>query len=130
MNTLTQYEPQQLTQSLTAAGLQSLLPDWAADLQQRVNAQEISPDTANGYQRGATRFFSWLADQQPSANVIRSWKADLLEAGKRPASVNAWLAGVRSFFSWLNVIETGRFVIPFWKIRRCHTRKNASGNCA
>jgi integrase/recombinase XerD len=37
------------------------------------------------------------------------WKAELLKAGTRPASVNAWLAGVRSFFGWL--AEVGQ--IPF-----------------
>jgi integrase/recombinase XerD len=109
MNTLTQYDPQQIAQTMTAERLQALMPEWIADLAQRVDAQEISQDTANGYRRGASKFFTWLTDQHPTGEAIRTWKADLLKAGTRPASVNAWLAGLRSFFGWL--AEVGQ--IPF-----------------
>jgi site-specific recombinase XerD len=108
MSDITQYNPQQLTHSMTAERLQALMPAWIADLSQRVAAQEISQDTADGYRRGASKFFAWLGTGQPSPEVIRSWKADLLKANK-PAAVNAWLAGVRSFFGWL----ADRAEIPF-----------------
>jgi integrase/recombinase XerD len=108
MNTeLTTYTPE--STSLTARlDLTATLPGWLADLQERVNAQEISTDTAAGYRRGATKFLQWLEQREPTANAIRTWKADLLKTNK-PAAVNAWLAGVRSFFTWL--AEAGQ--IPF-----------------
>jgi integrase/recombinase XerD len=106
---LTTYEPQQIAQSMSAERLQALMGDWTRDLAQRVAAQEISQDTANGYRRGASKFFTWLADGQPTGETIRAWKADLLKAGTRPASINAWLAGLRSFFGWL--AQVGQ--IPF-----------------
>jgi integrase/recombinase XerC len=102
----TPYKPQTLTETDTLA---TLLQDWLDNLAQRVEAQEISADTAAGYDRGVTKFLLWLKDQQPNPNVIRTWKAELLKAGTRPASVNAWLAGVRSFFGWM--AEQGQ--IPF-----------------
>jgi site-specific recombinase XerD len=89
--------------------LNAFVSDWQDNLQQRVEAQEISADTATGYSRGVMKFLAWLKDQQPNPNVIRTWKAELLNAGIRPASVNAWLAGLRSFFGWL--AETNQ--IPF-----------------
>lgn len=85
------------------------LEDWLHDLQQRVDAQEISADTRTAYRRGAERFISWLSDQSVAPDTIRAWKAELLKANTRPASVNAWLAGVRSYFGWL--AET--YQIPF-----------------
>src|SRR5687767_571663 len=109
MNQITTYNPQQIAPSMTAERLQALMSSWIADLSQRVDAQEISQDTANGYRRGAGKFFSWLTDQQPTSEAIRAWKADLLKAGTRPASVNAWLAGLRSYLGWL--AEVGQ--IPF-----------------
>ena len=109
MNTLTQYDPQQLAQSMSAERLKALMPAWVEDLAKRVAAQEISVDTARGYSRGASKFFTWLSQQDPTGGTIRTWKADLLKSGTRPASVNAWLAGVRSFFGWL--AEIGE--IPF-----------------
>jgi integrase/recombinase XerD len=105
---LISYSPADVTH-LSAERLKAMLPDWLHDLQQRVEAQEISIDTATGYRRGVIKFFSWLEDKQPSPDVIRTWKADLLKADIRPASINAWLAGVRSFFTWL--AEMGQ--IPF-----------------
>jgi integrase/recombinase XerD len=109
MDAMTTYHPQQIAPSMSADRLKAIMPEWISDLAKRVEAQEISQDTKNGYERGASKFFSWLADQQPSPDMIRAWKADLLQTGTRPASVNAWLAGVRSFFAWL--AEIGQ--IPF-----------------
>src|ERR1700690_639161 len=78
-----------------------LLTVWISHLQLRVKAQELSADTANGYQRGAERFLDWLKDKAPTSEAIRRWKAELLEEKYKPAAINAWLAGVRSFFKWL-----------------------------
>ena len=83
--------------------------EWQNVLKKRVEAQEISADTATGYKRGVMKFLAWLQSQQPTSNAIRAWKAELLKAGIRPASVNVWLAGLRSLFSWL--AEGGQ--IPF-----------------
>src|SRR5688572_15982402 len=105
-NQLTRYDPQAIT---APHDLPALVPEWEHTLQQRVDAQEISADTATGYKRGVMKFLSWVQSQQPNPEAIRSWKAELLKAGTRPASVNAWLAGLRSFFSWL--AEVGQ--IPF-----------------
>jgi integrase/recombinase XerD len=109
MNTLTHYDPQQIAPAIDTARLFATLPAWIADLAQRVSAQEISQDTAKGYERGAAKFLTWLSGQTPSADTIRAWKAALLQSGTKPASVNAWLAGVRSFFGWL----ADREAIPF-----------------
>lgn len=97
---LTRYNPENT--ALTAPiDLQSFVLNWEDNLQQRVEAQEISSDTATGYRRGVVKFFSWLEMRPPNSEAIRAWKADLLKADIRPASINAWLAGVRSFFTWL-----------------------------
>jgi integrase/recombinase XerC len=101
MNTITPYDPQAITPTLSARRLLDLFADWLNDLQQRVDAQEISQDTAVGYKRGASKFITWLGTQQPDPDSIRTWKASMLLTGTRPAAVNAWLAGVRSFFTWL-----------------------------
>lgn len=103
---LTRYDPSQIIQADTLA---TLMQDWLDNLRERVEAQELAADTAAGYDRGVTKFLTWLQGRVPSPDVIRSWKAELLKAGTRPASVNAWLAGVRSFFGWL--AETQQ--IPF-----------------
>jgi site-specific recombinase XerD len=83
--------------------------DWQDDLNLRVDAQELKPDTAATYYRGAMKFLEWLASEQPSADTVRRWKADLLKDKKKAGSVNIWLAGLRSFFGWL--AEQGQ--IPF-----------------
>lgn len=106
MNQITPYTSREVIQADT---LTTLLQDWLDYLRERVEAQELAADTAAGYDRGATKFLTWLQGQSPSPDVIRAWKAELLKAGTRPASVNAWLAGVRSFFGWL--AEQGQ--IPF-----------------
>ncbi|HEY9760010.1 MAG TPA: tyrosine-type recombinase/integrase [Oculatellaceae cyanobacterium] len=99
-DSLTRYTPQNA--DLTAPiDLNAFVSEWEDSLQQRVEAQEISADTSTGYSRGVMKFLTWLKDQHPTPNVIRTWKAELLNAGIRPASVNAWLAGLRSFFGWL-----------------------------
>ena len=107
MRATTQYDSQQ-TAMTAPLDWPSFVPEWQNALQRRVEAQEISADTATGYQRGVMKFMSWMQGQ-PTPDAIRSWKAELLKAGIRPASVNAWLAGLRSFFGWL--AEIGQ--IPF-----------------
>jgi integrase/recombinase XerD len=109
MNMITPYNPGSITPAMNATALRTFLADWKDDLQQRVDAQEISSDTATGYRRGAERFINWLAGKQANPETIRTWKAELLKAEIKPASINAWLAGVRSFFSWL--ADVGQ--IPF-----------------
>jgi integrase/recombinase XerD len=83
--------------------LRNLLNDWHTALALRVSAAELAANTATAYTRGAGKFISWcelanLANVDP--DTLRSWKAALLSAGKRPATVNAWLAGVKAFFVW------------------------------
>lgn len=92
-----------LTESphLPAIRLDSFLAEWLDELRQRVEAEEISPDTLAAYESGARKFLGWLQGQAPDGQAIRTWKADLLKANNRPASINTWLAGVRSFFGWL-----------------------------
>jgi site-specific recombinase XerD len=107
-NELNQYDPQG-TAMRTPFDMGAFVLEWQNALQQRVEAQEISADTATGYKRGVMKFLAWLQSEQPTPNAIRAWQAVLLKAGVRPASVNAWLAGLRSFFSWL--AEIGE--IPF-----------------
>ncbi len=89
--------------------LQGLIAAWKSNLNLRVNANEITQDTASAYGRGATKFITWLGEKQVSADVIREWKADLLNNKIKSSSVNVWIAGLRSFFGWL--AEVGE--IPF-----------------
>lgn len=100
------------TTAMTKTELIDLIQPWQDALTLRVQAQELSSDTAVIYRRGAIKFINWLGVRRPSANIIRAWKADLLSRGVSPLAantVNAWLAGVRSFFGWL--AEVGE--IPF-----------------
>lgn len=106
---------------IQADTLATLMQDWLDNLHERVGAQEISADTAAGYDRGVTKFLNWLPDREPTPNAIRSWKAELLKADTRPASVNAWLAGCRSFFSWL--AEQGQIPFDPTQAIRAATRK-------
>lgn len=100
MNQLTTYNPQSDALTVTIDYL-AFVPGWLAELSARVDAQELSADTATGYKRGALKFLKVLGTRILTPDEIRTWKAELLKAGTRPASVNAWLAGVRSFFGWL-----------------------------
>lgn len=135
MNTnLIPYNPQSAAMAVTF-DFGEHVAAWLHDLQQRVDAQELSADTATGYRRGVMKFTTWLQSQQPTGETIRAWKAELLKAGTRPASVNAWLSGVRSFFGWL--AETQQ--IPFNPAamikgatrkgtRKRHTRQSLTDN--
>ena len=84
---------------LPATNPQDYIPAWVEHLQLRVEAGEISQDTAHGYQRGAMKFLSWIKEN-PTSDGIRKWKAHLLKSNKS-SSVNQWLAGVKAFFKWL-----------------------------
>jgi integrase/recombinase XerD len=95
--------------AITKADLLAFVPTWLEAMELRVQAQEMKPDTAITYKRGAMKFINWLSRRRPSADVIRTWKADLLSNNVKPSSVNIWLAGLRSFFGWL--AEVGE--IPF-----------------
>lgn len=91
-------------QAMTKADLETYIDPWLAALQLRVQAQELSPDTAITYKRGVMKFTQWVQGKRPDTDTIRAWKADLLSNKVKPYSantVNAWLAGVRSFFGWL-----------------------------
>ena len=67
---------------------------WLDDLQQRVNAQEISADTRTGYRRGAEKFIDWLNDRILTPEEIRAWKAGLADAaGTRHSTRSAARAG-------------------------------------
>ena len=96
-------------QTLTQSDLICFVQPWLDALELRVQAQELKPDTAITYKRGVIKFLEWLAGKRPSADVIRAWKADLLNNKIKPSSVNIWIAGLRSFFGWL--AEIGE--IPF-----------------
>ncbi len=96
-------------QTLKQSDLICFVQPWLDALELRVQAQELKPDTAITYKRGVIKFLEWLAGKRPSADVIRAWKADLLNNKIKPSSVNIWIAGLRSFFGWL--AEIGE--IPF-----------------
>jgi len=99
-------------QAMTKADLARLVQSWQDALKLRVQARELAEDTAITYARGVMKFLEWLAGKRPSTDVIRAWKADLLNNKISPSSVNTvntWLAGLRSFFGWL--AEIGE--IPF-----------------
>lgn len=96
-------------QVVTRSDLASFMQPWQDALDLRVQAQELARDTAQTYKRGVVKFLQWLAGKRPSADVVRSWKADMLNNKVKPSSVNVWIAGLRSFFGWL--AEMGE--IPF-----------------
>ncbi len=97
-------------QAITRSDLKSFIAPWQDSLSLRVEAQELKRDTAITYQRGVVKFIKWLGSgKRPSVEVIRAWKADLLNQKIKPSSVNIWISGLRSFFAWL--FEAGE--IPF-----------------
>jgi len=106
MTTHLQPKPTTITK---APNLGALVNEWEDNLNLRVDAQEIKQDTAVSYVRGVMKFIEWMGNEQPSPETIRRWKASLLKAEKKTASVNTWLSGLRSFFGWL--AEVGQ--IPF-----------------
>lgn len=81
-----------------------LIGDWAAHMRELVAAGEMALATSSTYQRGMGKFMSWFATQHEYKTIgpraIRSWKADMLRAGRRPSGVNTHLAGVKGFFRW------------------------------
>lgn len=99
---------QNKNKSITKApNLRAFFTEWQDNLNLRVEAQEIKPDTAITYTRGALKFIEWLGNEQPSADAIRRWKADTLQTinarGTKNTSttINTWLSGLRAFFGWL-----------------------------
>lgn len=85
------------------------LQEWHAWLDLKVQAGDISQDTANTYRRGASKFIEWLGDRDPDSDAILKWQAHLKTNGYKPGAINAWLGGVRSFFGW----AADRARIPF-----------------
>ncbi len=87
-----------------------LIGEWRADMQERVDAGELSPNTATTYARGMTKFWTWYKSQDTYTSVgpraIRSWIASMRRDGRKPAGVNVLYAGVRAFFAWA-VAERG-----------------------
>ena len=97
---LTVNQPHFLAQS---SDISELVNTWRAALNLRVEAGEMSKNTALAYGRGAAKFMTWckssgVSDADP--DTFRTWKAALLKYGYKPATVNAWLAGVKSLFAW------------------------------
>ena len=87
----------------------TLLADWRADMQTRVSAGELSSNNLATYYRSMAKFLDWTEEQELERigpRAIRSWKASLLQDGRKPSGVNALYAGVRAFFRWA-VAEQG-----------------------
>ena len=94
---------------LTRQASTALLADWYTALDLRVRSGELAATSASAYKRGMQKFTAWTQSSGAAtvdAETLRGWKADLLEAGRKPATVNAWLAGVKALFAW--AVETGR----------------------
>jgi len=81
-----------------------LIAEWRADMRARVEAGEMSPNTATTYARGMTKFWAWHQGQATyksiSPRAIRSWIANMRRAGRKPNGVNTLYAGVWAFFAW------------------------------
>lgn len=106
-----QYQPNRLGSQINASDLTAQLDAFAEAVRLQAASGEISKTTAESYLRGAKRFLAWRATQPDAdtADMLRAWKAALLQNGYKPASVNAWLGGVRALGSW--AAETHR--LPF-----------------
>lgn len=80
-----------------------ILSEWETSLTRKVDAGEISQNTAIAYKRGAAKLIAWCEANQVrevTGDVLRDWKSALLKEGRKPSTVNAWLAGVRALFAW------------------------------
>ncbi len=99
----TQIVTQESTMILPAARLADLLQPFGDALTLRESAGEISANTRAAYLRGAEKFLTWCeqnASGLETPDAVRSWKAALLSAGYKPATINAWLAGVKALGAW------------------------------
>lgn len=87
--------------------LAGLIADWHAYLNTAVAAGELATTSRTTYKTGFAKFAAWLLETGSTATTgsVRDWKAALLAAGNKPASVNVWLAGVRAFYAWANEYE-------------------------
>jgi len=87
-----------------------LIGEWQEEMQERVAAGEISPNTATTYARGMAKFWTWYMSQDTYTSVgpraMRSWIASMRRDGRKPAGINVLYAGVRAFFRWA-VAERG-----------------------
>ena len=70
---------------------------FCADLRQC----ERSGGTIEKYTRDISSFAAWLGGRPVSKDAAAAWKAYLVAAGYRPASVNAMLIAVNRFFAFL-----------------------------
>ncbi len=89
---------------------ETLLAEWQADMQARVDAGERAATTAATYARGVKHFLAWVQGQADLGGIgpqaIRAYKAALRAEGRTPAGVNVFYAGVKDFFKWA-VAERG-----------------------
>lgn len=104
-----------------------MLADWRADMQLRAEAGELAHNTLATYYRGMAKFLAWREAQgveRIGPRAIRSWKAALLQDGRKPAGVNTLYAGVRAFFRWA-VAEQGLAYDPTASVQGA-SRRGAS----
>jgi integrase/recombinase XerD len=93
----------QPSQETSSFDISSIVADWQASMNKRVEAQQLAASTAKAYLRGTKKFFDWCdaADiKMLDYDTIIDWQGSLLKAGKAPASVNTWMAGVKALFAW------------------------------
>ena len=103
-----------------------LIAEWQADMQARVEAGELSDNTAATYGRGMSKFWSWFQGQDTYKSVgpraLRSWIAEMRAAGRKPNGVNTLYAGVRAFFAWA-VAEQGLAYNPTSTVKGAKARR-------
>jgi len=101
-------------QALEAFDISTMVSDWYASLNLRVDTGELAKNTSATYKRGWNKFAGWLDTQDVgtiTADIIRTWIAELKAEGYTPSTVNAWYAGVRAFYGWLST-DRGLLVNP------------------
>lgn len=99
-NSLTVTKSKAITEN---QDIYQLVDDWKKALDLAVASGERSETTVKTYKKGFEKFLSWAEDHQlktVDGDTIRRWKADLIRAKCKPATVNVWLSGVRDFFAW------------------------------
>ena len=88
------------TSALSVEDLRSLAQSWMLALR----AERKSPQTLKNYGDGVRFYLHWC--EQGSADPLardslRSWVAELVEAGMAPATIRARQLPVRRFAAWL-----------------------------
>ena len=117
VTTLTVRAPQGVSRSFEP---EVLIDEWKADMESRVEAAEMSPNTAATYARGISKFWAWFRGQDTYKSVgpkaVRSWLADMRRAGRKRSGVSTLYGGVRAFFAWA-VAERGLAYNPCLTVR-------------